>query len=277
MEESGYLSAKDGKKIFWQGWRPADNVKALVIIAHGLGEHIARYAHLAGFLNQKGYAVFGSDHRGHGKTEGKRGHILAFDEYIEDFKVFRDSVVSRFPGKCSILLGHSMGGLIAVHYVLKYPTDFDGLVLSSAGLKVKIEVNPVKLALGRFFSKVLPGITMSNELDPHMISHDREEVRKYIDDPMVHDRVSARWFTSFMAAIEQAQARAGEIKIPILVMQSGDDKLVDPDGAKEFFPKVASADKTLKYWEGFYHEMFNEVEKQKPYQFLLDWIEKHCA
>lgn len=277
MEESGYLSGSDGRKIFWQGWRPAGDIKGLVIIAHGLGEHIGRYEQLAGFLNQKGYAVFGSDHRGHGKTEGKRGHILRFDEYTKDFKMIRDSVVSRFPGKCSVLLGHSMGGLIAVHYVLTYPSDFDGLALSSAALKVEVDASPVKLAAGRFFSKVLPGITMGNELDPNMISHDREVVRKYIDDPLVHDRVSARWFTSFTAAIAEAQSRAGEIMIPCLVMQSSEDKLVAPAGAGEFFGKVASADKTLQYWEGFYHEMFNEVEKQKPYQFLLDWLEKHCA
>jgi alpha-beta hydrolase superfamily lysophospholipase len=277
VEESGFLAAKDGNKIYWQGWMPSDSIRGLILVSHGLGEHIARYGHLAEFLNNKGFAVFGSDHCGHGRSSGKRGHILSFDNYIQDYKLFRDSIVARFSGKQSFLLGHSLGGLIAVHYVLAHPSDFNGLIISSAALKIKIEANPVKLALGRFFSKFLPGITMGNELDPHMISHDQDVVKKYISDPLVHDRVSARWFTCFTAAIAQAQARAAEIKMPALVMQSSEDKLVDPDGAREFFEKLGSSDKTLKYWEGFYHEMFNEVEKQKPYEFLLNWLDRHLA
>ncbi len=277
MEESGFLAGNDGSRIYWRGFLPSGEIRAVLFIAHGLGEHIGRYEHLAGFLNQAGFAVFGTDHRGHGRSDGKRGHIMSFDQYLNDYKVFRDSVIARLAGKKSFLLGHSLGGLIATHYTLAYPNDFSGLILSSAALKAKIEASPVKLALGRFFSKVLPGITMSNELDPNMISHDPEAVKKYIDDPLVHDRVSARWFTSFVAAIDQAQARAGEIRVPILVMQSGEDKLVDPDGAKEFFEKVKSPDKTLKYWEGFYHEMFNEPEKDKPYQLLREWLEKRLG
>jgi len=277
MQETGFVSSKDGARIFWQGFKPSGEIRALVLISHGLGEHIGRYEHLSAFLESRGYAVFGSDHRGHGRSEGKRGHILRFEQYLDDYKVFRDSVVERFPAKKSFLLGHSLGGLIAVHYVLKYPADFSGLILSSSALKVKIEANQVKLALGRFFSKVLPGITMSNELDPNFISHDQDVVKKYIDDPLVHDRVSARWFTSFVSAIEQAQSRASEIKIPILVMQSGDDRLVDPEGAREFFEKVSSQDKTLKYWDGFYHEMFNEIEKDIVYQFLLEWLESRVS
>jgi len=277
MEESGLLAVKDGTRIYWHGFKPSGEIRGLVFISHGLGEHIGRYTHLAKFLEGKSFAVFGSDHRGHGKSDGKRGHIMSFDQYLDDYKIFRDSVVERFPGKKNFLLGHSLGGLIAVNYVLKYPSDFPALALSSAGLKIKTEASPIKLALGRFFSKVLPGITMGNELDPNQVSRDPEVVKKYIEDPLVHDRVSARFYTSTVAAVEQAHKRAGEIKIPILVMQSGADGMVDPEGAREFFEKVSSPDKTLKYWEGFYHEMFNEVEKEKPYQYLLAWLEQHLA
>ena len=277
MQESGFLAAQDGTRIYWQGWRPASEPRAFICIAHGVGEHIERYAHLASFLNEKGFAVFGCDHRGHGRSDGKRGHVLSFDEYIKDYKIFRDSVSSRFSGKKSCLLGHSLGGLIAVHYALAHPADFDCLVLSSAAVKVIIDANPVKIALGKFFSKVLPELTMGSGLDANMISRDKEVVKKYVNDPLVHDRVSARWFTSFVAAIDQANARAGEIKLPALVMQSSEDKLVDPSGAREFFARLGSSDKTLQYWEGFYHEMFNETEKDKVYQFLLNWLEKHLA
>ena len=277
MQESGFLSSKDGIKIYGQGLMPGDKPRALIFIAHGLGEHIGRYADLADYLTSKGFAVFGIDHRGHGKSQGRRGHILSFDQYIEDYKTFRDSVVSRFPSQKSFLLGHSLGGLISVHYVLKYPLDFSGLVLSSPALKIKVEVNPIKQALGKVFSRLIPGVSMSNGLDPNLLSHNPEVVNNYINDPLVHDRVSARWFICFTGAIEEAQARAQEIKIPILVMQSSEDRIVDPGGSKEFFGKIASSDKNLKNWEGFYHEMFNEFDKSKVYQFFGDWLEKHIA
>jgi len=277
MQESGLIKSWDGTQIYWQGWRPKGEIRGLILISHGLGEHIDRYADLAGFLNQKGFAVFGCDHRGHGKSGGKRGHIMSFDEYIRDVKLFRDSVVDRFPGKKKFLLGHSMGGLIAVHYQLERPNDFDRVVLSSPALKNIIEVNPFVAAIGRVMSRILPGTSLSNKLDPNMISHDPEVVKKYINDPLVHDRVSTRWFVCFVAAMAEAHRRAGEIKVPILVMQSSEDKLVHPAGAREFFSELGSKDKTLQYWEGFYHEMFNEVGKEKAYQFLLDWLNQHLA
>ena len=170
-----------------------------------------------------------------------------------------------------------MGGLIATMWALRQPEGLAGLVISSAAYAVKIDANPIKLALGRFFSKYLPALTMGNELDPNMVSRDKDIVRKYIDDPLVHDRVSARWFTSFTGAIEEVNARAGELKVPILIMQSGEDSLVDPEGAPKFHAKVGSQDNTLKIWEGFYHEMFNEPEKQEVYSYALEWLDKHLG
>ncbi len=275
MKESGFIESFDGTKIYWQGWLTKAEPRALVFISHGLGEHIGRYEHLAQFLVERGFSVFGSDHRGHGKSGGKRGHIKSFDEYLRDYKIFRDQTLERHSAPRLFLIGHSMGGLIAVHYLLTYPEDFSALILSSPALKVKIDASPIKLALGRFFSRALPGITMSNGLDPNLVSRDPEVVKKYIEDPLVHDRVSARWFTCFVSAIDQAQARAGELNLPILIMQSGADGLVVPEGAREFYQKVSSPDKTLKIWEGFYHEMFNEPEKQEVFEFLFHWMEKH--
>ncbi len=275
MEESGFIDSFDGTKLYWKGWSADKSPRALILIAHGLGEHIGRYEHLGKFLAEKGFLVFGSDHRGHGRSEGKRGHIMSFDEYVRDYKIFRDFIQEKIGEEKSFLIGHSMGGLIAVHYVLNYPDDFSGLILSSPALRVEVSAGKVKQALGKFFSKYLPSLTMSNGLDPNFISRDPEVVKRYIEDELVHDRVSARWFTSFISAIDEAQRRAGEIKLPLLVMQSGADKLVVPDGAKEFYEKAQSQDKTLKIWEGFYHEMFNEPEKEEVFKFLLEWLEAH--
>jgi len=271
--ENGKLARPDGIEIYWQAWLP-DSPQGVCLVAHGLGEHSGRYAQVAEALSQLSLAAFALDHRGHGKSGGKRGRLMSFSEYIEDLHAFRGLVEQRFPNPPRFLLGHSLGGLIAAHYAIKHGPGLTGLILSSAALRVDVDAPALKLALGRFFSKVLPNLAMSNGLDPNFLSHDQKVVADYLADPLVHDRVSARWFTEFTAAIERAQEQAPTLSLPTLTMQSGDDKLVAPRGAQEFFDRLTMADKTLQYWPGFYHEMFNEVERDRPIDLTLQWIEK---
>jgi len=275
-KEEGTFTGAEAVGIFWQAWLP-DTIRAVCLVSHGLGEHSGRYQHVAERLGEKDIASFALDHRGHGRSGGKRGHVTRFFHYLSDLDSFRHQVEERFLDLPRFLIGHSMGGLIAAHYAITHGSGLSGLILSSAALRVDVEASPVKLALGRLFSRTLPGITMSNELDSNMISHDRSVVEAYNDDPLVHDRVSARWFTEFTGAIEAVHEKAHEISVPVLVMQSGDDALVAPRGAREFFERLTVEDKTLKYWDGFYHEMFNEVEKEKPISFMIEWIESHLS
>lgn len=272
--ESGKFTGAGGMEIFWQCW-PTENPRAVCLIAHGLGEHLGRYEHVAAALGERGIGAFALDHAGHGRSGGKRGHVLSFNWYLADLDALRKKAEEKFPPLPCFLLGHSLGGLIAARYAEKRGNGLSGLILSSAALRVEVDAPALKLAAGRFFSKVLPGLSMSNGLNPDFLSHDPQVVAAYVSDPLVHNRVSARWFTEFTAAIESAQAEAGRITFPVLVMQSGEDKLVAPQGAKEFFDRLTVADKTLQIWDGFYHEMFNEVEKEKPISFLLSWIENH--
>lgn len=271
--DQGKLAGTGGIEIFWQSWLP-DTVRGIVFIAHGLGEHSGRYAHLAEALGDKDLATFALDHRGHGRSGGKRGHVMKFNDYICDLDIFRRQVEEKFRELPRFLIGHSMGGLIAAHYAICHGTGLAGLVLSSAALRVDVDAPAAKLALGRFMSKIFPSITMSNELDPNNVSRDKKVVEDYINDPLVHDRVSARWFTEFTQAMESVHEGAREISIPVLVMQSGEDKLVAPRGAGEFNDRLTVQDHTLKIWDGLYHEMFNEVEKQEVISFLIEWIEK---
>lgn len=272
--EAGQLQGTGGLSIYWQAWLP-EPASTVLLIAHGLGEHSGRYAHVAKHFSGRGYAVFALDHRGHGQSAGKRGHVDRFTDYLADLDILRHRAADRCPGKKIFLLGHSLGGLIAAHFALAHPNELSGLITSSAAYKVVIVANPVKLALGRFFSKYVPTLTMGNELDPNGVSRDPAVVKAYLEDPLVHDRVSARWFTEFVAAIEQVQAQAPTLKLPLLVMQSGDDRLVAPEGAKEFYDRVGSADKTLKLWPGFYHEMFNEPEQAEVLKFTAEWLDGH--
>jgi len=222
-------------------------------------------------------AVFALDHRGHGQSAGRRGHVSRFSDYLSDLDALRGRVSERIRDLPLFLLGHSMGGLIATRYAELYGQGLDGLILSSAALRIEVNEPAIKLALGRLFSKLLPGVTMSNGLDPNHVSRDPEAVRAYVNDPLVHDRVSARWFTEFTAAIEAAQEQAHQLSLPVLVMQSGADRLVAPAGSREFFDRLTVEDKTLKFWEGFFHEMFNEPEKAEVIAFTLDWIEKRLG
>lgn len=269
--EEGTFIGKKGVEIFRRAWVP-DTTRAVVILCHGLGEHSGRYAQLAADFDKKDLAVFALDHRGHGKSGGKRGHVDSFDDYLSDLDSFRTEVDERFGDIPRFLLGHSMGGLIAARYAEKNGAGLAGLILSSAALRVDVDASPLKLAAGRFFSKVMPGLSMSNGLDPDKLSHDAEVAEAYKEDPLVHDRVSARWYTEFTAAIEEVHEQAREINVPCLVMQSEKDELVAPRGAPEFFERLTVSDKTLREWEGFYHEMFNEKERQKPVETTLAWI-----
>lgn len=272
-KEEGNFPGAGGVEIFKRAWIP-DTIQCVCIIAHGLGEHSARYEHVAHALVEKDMACFALDHRGHGRSGGKKGHILRFEEYENDLETLHQEVRERFQDMPVFLIGHSMGGLISTCYAINRGQGLAGLILSSAALRVDVDEPAIKLAIGRLFSKVLPSITMSNGLDPEFISHDPEVVQKYKDDPLVHDRVSARWFTEFQRAISKVHQMAHQINIPLLVMQSGDDKLVNPAGAREFHDRLTAEDTALQYWDEFYHEMFNEKEKQKPISFMIEWIEK---
>ncbi len=271
--EQGNFTGSGGVDIFWRAWIP-DTIRAVVLIAHGLGEHSGRYEHVANALVEQDLACFALDHRGHGQSGGKRGHVLRFEEFECDLETLRRQAEDRFPDMSVFLIGHSMGGLICASYAITKGQGLAGLVLSSAALRVDVDEPAIKLAMGRLFSKILPSVTMSNGLEPEFISHDPEVVEKYKNDPLVHDRVSARWFTEFQAAIARAHDMAHQISTPVLVMQSADDKLVNPSGAREFYDRLTAEDSALQYWDGFYHEMFNEVERQKPISFMIEWMEK---
>ena len=274
--EAGQFPGTGGVSIYWQAWLP-EPAHTVLLIAHGVGEHSGRYLQVGKHFSEQGYAVFALDHRGHGQSAGKRGHVDRFADYIADLDILRHRAASQFPGKKIFLLGHSLGGLIATSYALLHPAELSGLVISSAAYKMEIKANPVKLALGRFFSKYVPALTMGNELDPNGVSRDPAVVKAYLEDPLVHDRVSARFFTEFVAAMAEVHARAASLKMPVLIMQSGADKLVLPEGAKEYFDKVGSSDKTFKLWPGLYHEMFNEPEQAQVLNFASGWLDAHRA
>lgn len=274
LHETGHFVSKDKLQLFYQFWRPRDREKGALCIAHGLGEHSGRYANLVNKLLPLGWSIFALDHRGHGKSQGNRGHVDSFSQYIDDLDTFIDIVKTKTKSP-RFLFGHSMGGLIALSYAILHPDKIKGIVSSDAALKIAVEVPKWKSTLGRFMSRIIPTLSMNNEIDTNMLSHDAEVVDAYKNDPLVHPKVTARWFTEFVAQIDWVNKNAHKLNIPCLILQGGEDKLVHPDGSRQFFENVQIGDKEFKFYPGLYHELINELRKDEPLGDVAKWLDEH--
>lgn len=276
--DTGTFSGKGGVEIFFQKW-VAPKAKAALVLVHGVGEHSGRYNNLLNALQGKGISVFGIDHRGHGKSHGKRGHVDSFMDYVYDLKLFVEYVKEENRGLPIILYGHSMGGVIAAKYALTYQDDPSIVVISSPGFAPAFSVPGWKKSVAAFFSARIGSLSMPTGLPSEDISRDSEVVREYDNDPLVHGKVSARWFIEFMKAGEDCLANASSLRKPLLVFHGKGDKIADYKAAEEFYTKAGSAQKDLFLYDGFYHEVINEPEedRNKALKDVTGWIVKQIG
>lgn len=273
--DSGRVDAPDGLKVFYRCAR-APQERARLVICHGLGEHSGRYANVIAPLLSRGISVWAPDLRGHGQSEGPRGHVAAFDRYLDDLAVVVHIARREAPPEMAcFLLGHSLGGLVALRLAQRSPDLVDGLVLSSPSLGLTVHVPALKSLLGKALSLLWPSFSMANELDPTRLSHDPAVVQAYIDDPLVHNRVSARWFTEFLAAMQAANREAFRLSLPCLLQLAGDDHLTSVTAAEAFFQGLGAADRTLRRYDGLYHEIYNAPDEERAPVLadLTGWIE----
>jgi len=267
----------DGLSIFYRQYE-ADAEKARVVIAHGLGEHSGRYDNVVRRLLPRGISIWVPDHRGHGQSEGPRGHVSSFYHYVDDLHTLVALARDTLPQGAKIfLLGHSLGGLIALRFAARFPEVIDGLIISSPALGLPKPPSLVSVFVGRIFSTLWPTLSLPNGLDASKISHDEETVQAYLNDPLVHTKITARWSTEFFSAMEVANQSAPELKTPFLMQLAGDDFLTSAEASKIFFEAVSSADKTLYVYEDLYHEIYNETGQQREH--VLDdldaWLSRH--
>ncbi len=277
LEKTDTFPGQDGVDLFYRLYQ-APNERARLVIAHGLGEHSGRYGNVVNRLLPRDISIWASDHRGHGKSGGKRGHILNFEQYLLDLRLMVELAREGLPENRKIfLLGHSMGGLIALYFVLRHPELIDAVIASSPALGMIVEVPAAKSILGKTMSFIWPGLLLSNELDATKISHDENVVQAYQKDPLVHDKISARWFTEFLSAMDEVNRQATRMKIPTLLQVAADDHLVNAPASERFFENLTVDDKTLHMYDGLYHEIYNEAEdqRQKVLGDLEDWLEAH--
>ncbi|MGE0808231.1 MAG: lysophospholipase [Burkholderiaceae bacterium] len=239
-------------------WRaePARNEARTVYLVHGLGEHIGRYEALAAWFNARGWQVRGHDHRGHGRSDGRRGVLAHTDDLVADLAAALDALAVDAASP-PLLFGHSLGGLVAATYALRHPERLCGLVLSSPALDPGMSGGQ-RLLLA-VMSALAPDVTVGNGLDPTKLSHDADAVRRYLDDPLVHDRISARLGRFIADASAQAVDRAAALAVPTLLLYAGDDRLVDPAGSRRFAAAAPVSLLTAHEYPGLWHEIFNEA------------------
>lgn len=270
------ITAADGTNLFLGYWRPkaGQETTGTALLVHGLGEHGGRYGHVAHTLNQLGLEVWAHDHRGFGRSGGDRAKIPSSNALIEDTKAVFDLLREHAGGKPPMLLGHSMGGAIAARAVTGGWITPRALVLSSPGLKSYIGA-PTRLAVGGL-ARTLPNLAVPHGLPLDKISHDQEVLKEAQSDPLNHALISPRITMFIVTAGEAAIRDAGKLTMPVLVQAAGDDKLVDPDGAKAFAAAAPDGLCTLKIYKGLWHEIYNEREPDRSTVLadLADWVSK---
>jgi acylglycerol lipase len=270
------LQSLDGTKLFTREWKPKTSIKAWITFCHGQSEHSGRYDYIARTLVEAGYALAISDLRGHGQSGGKRGHTDLFSRYVDDLRTTLNYTRKQIPNHL-FLAGHSMGGLIAIYIALENPSDISGIILSSAALRFNFVPPTWKVFLGRLMAKIIPGLTMGNEVNVEDLSHDQNIVDHQRNDPYNHGVISARAFVEFVSAQEEVLKRADEIKLPLLIMHGEQDKLIAVSGSRELHAGVSSKEKQLSIYKDLYHEIFNELDRDKVINDVLFWLEARKA
>lgn len=271
MTSEHKITSFDGLSLYaWS--QTADNAKGSVCLVHGMGEHSHRYDHVAYFFNQHGYSFFSMDHRGHGRSEGKRGHMPSFDALLNDVDQLLELAKSHGPQPL-FLYGHSMGGNVVLNYVLRRKPAIAGVISTSPYLRLAFAPPAWKVSLGKLVAGIIPGFSQATGLEAEHISHDPGIVEAYQKDPLVHDKITARFFTEITAAGEYAIAHASELTVPALVVHGTADQITSAH-ASELFVQQSQGKAVLKLWEGLYHETHNEPEKSEVLQYTLAWMEK---
>jgi len=274
--ESQFIAA-NGVELYQQWWTPCgDTNKGMVVICHGIAEHSGRYDHVARFLCNMGYCVGSFDLRNHGHSGNHDIFVDKFDDYLADLDIFVANARTAAQGKPLFLLGHSMGGTIVTLYTITRNPDFlNGIVLSAPAVKIGDDISPLLIKIAGVLSVLTPRLKVI-KLDSASISHDPEVMKRYDQDPMNYrDGIPARTGAELNGAVQRIQANMEAIRLPVLIVHGTEDKLADINGSRMLFQRASSSDKTFKTYEGFYHEVMNEIGKEAVLNDIGTWLDAH--
>jgi alpha-beta hydrolase superfamily lysophospholipase len=270
------FTSADGHTLAVYDWAACGNAqpRGVVLVAHGLGEHALRYQHVAQQLNEWGFDVRSYDHFGHGISMGDRGRLSHDDKLFLDLAEMLQEQRRLWPSQPRFLLGHSMGGALAADYIARQgSSDLQGLVLSSPALDPGL--NPVQKLMLAVLPRVAPDLVVNNGLPAQYLARDPQVVQAYQQDPLVHNKVSARLARYIARAGQRALAAAPHWPLPTLLMYAGEDRLVSPKGSKAFAQRAPSIVQTKAFGE-MYHEIFNDTDKQRVFAHLRAWLNTRC-
>ncbi len=270
------IKAKDGTPLFTQSWR-VDDPGAVVVLTHGHGEHANRYLHVGRAFTAAGYSAYAYDLRGHGRSGGPRGHAPGYETILDDLQSIIDWARAENPGRRMFLYGHSTGGQITLNFALRRKPDVAGVIASSAWLRLVFVPPPWKIVLGRVLARVWPGFAMPKGLENTHMSHDLQWLEAQRDPKLSCDVLTARMAVEFVAAGEDAIRRAPELALPLLMLHGSADDLTDPAATRLFYERAGSTDKTYRLYDGLYHELHNETDRQTVLQDITSWLNQRSG
>jgi len=291
-ETEGRITGRDGVALFYRsyvpglraeddartlGEGPGTGPRAILAVAHGAGEHSGRYVAFARRYAGRGLAVYALDFRGLGQSGGRRGHVRSFSEFLDDYDALIALARRENPGLPVVAYGHSMGGLIVLLHGVEGRPGVAAVIASAPAIALNLRVPPAKLALARVAARVWPTFSQGNEIDPGLLARNPEVGRAYAADPLVCKVVSAGWFLAFVEAMAKVAGGAVRFTRPCLILQGTADKLVDPAASRAFFEAAGSSDKTYRSYDGLYHELHNEDERETVFGDVDRWLEERLG
>jgi acylglycerol lipase len=264
--------SSDGLSIFAQGWGPeSEALKAVVCLVHGIGEHSSRYVHVAEAFGKEGFALFAADLRGHGHSEGPLGHFSSVELVMQEIEILLTNARNRYPGLPLFLYGHSLGAILVLYFGLKNNPDVKGVIATSPGFHNAVEKQPAKVMAAKILGSIIPGLSMASGLDVNAVSRDKKVVQAYINDPLVHDKISVGLGKIIINLNQYCLEHSGEFSLPLLLMHGKSDEIAFPSSSTEFAAPLNGRCK-LVLWEGGYHELHNEPEKEEVLKTMTDWM-----
>jgi len=271
--QEGYFKNKEGQSIFHQQWLPTNKPKAVFLVCHGLNEHSGRYQHLAKFFTEKGYGVYGFDHIGHGKSDGTRSFVKDFPTFTDPIHILLNRIKETNPDVPVILLGHSLGGLIGIKFLIDNQEKLEGAVISGALVMVPEFVSEFTVKIGTVLSKILPKVRLEG-IEKSALSRDPEVVDKYINDPLVYNgKATARISSVILEGITYVAEKGSTVTTPVLLLHGGQDRICSPSWSTYLHNLVSSQQNQLIIYDELFHEIYNEPEQDSVFADVLNWQE----
>lgn len=262
---------KDQLNIYARHWKAVET-RAVVCIVHGLGEHINRYAEVAKQFNEHGFTCLGNDRRGHGQSEGERGHSPSFEHLLLEIKHLLATAKAHYKDKPIFLYGHSMGGNIVLNYLMQEQPAIAGAIATGSWIRLSNPPPSLLVQVGKIARRFAPKVSQSNGLNAKDLSRDKEACQRYLDDPLVHQRITFGLAMCMLDAAKKIEQFSGDLCVPVLIMHGDLDNITDPKATEALAERIDS-DVELKLWEGAYHEIQHEINKEEVIDYMVDWME----